>query len=74
MTNLGYPEPVFRLLTLGECRRRERWRNYLVLSIGPDRIPDLIRMMQDEELNRADSQSLEVWAPVHAWRALGQLR
>jgi hypothetical protein len=31
-------------------------------------------MALDEELHRADSDSLEVWAPVHAWRALGQLR
>jgi hypothetical protein len=31
-------------------------------------------MATDEELNWADSDSLEVWAPVHAWRALGQLR
>ena len=31
-------------------------------------------MATDEELNWADSDSLEVWAPIHAWRALGQLR
>jgi len=74
MTDLSYPEPVSRLLTLGECRRGGNWPDYLALSIGPEQIPDLIRMMQDEELNRAGSQSLEVWAPVHAWRALGQLR
>jgi hypothetical protein len=50
------------------------WSDYLALGIGLEQVPDLIRMMQDEKLNRADSQSLEVWAPVHAWRALGQLR
>ncbi len=31
-------------------------------------------MAVDEELNWAMSDSLEVWAPVHAWRTLGQLR
>ena len=51
-----------------------KWPNYLGLGISPEQIPDLIRMVQDEELNQADPQSLEVWAPVHAWRALGQLR
>ena len=29
-------------------------------------------MLKDEELTWADSDSLEVWAPVHAWRILGQ--
>ncbi len=36
--------------------------------------PELIEMATDEELNRADPESLEVWAPLHAWRALGQLQ
>ena len=27
-----------------------------------------------EALNNGDPDSAEVWAPVHAWRALGQLR
>jgi len=74
MTDSDYPEPVSRLLTLGQCRRMDNWSDYLALGIGPEHISDLIRMMQDDELNQADSQSLEVWAPVHAWRALGQLR
>jgi hypothetical protein len=74
MTDFDYPEPVSRLLTLGQCRRMDNWFDYLALGICPEHVSDLIRMMQDDELNQADSQSLEVWAPVHAWRALGQLR
>lgn len=31
-------------------------------------------MACDAALNQADSTSSEVWAPVHAWRALGQMR
>ncbi|NKB70910.1 MAG: hypothetical protein GKR89_27890 [Candidatus Latescibacteria bacterium] len=30
--------------------------------------------MTDEELLWADSEGVEVWATIHAWRALGQLR
>ena len=30
-------------------------------------------MATDQALNQADSDSLEVWAPTHAWRTLGQL-
>jgi hypothetical protein len=74
MTDPIYAEPVSQLLTLGDCRGSQDWPDYLALGIGPAQIPDLIRMVEDDELNWADSESLEVWAPVHAWRALGQLR
>ena len=65
--NTTYTSPVSSLLTYGDCRESQEWPNYLD-------IPELIRMAIDEELNWADSDSLEVWAPVHAWRTLGQLR
>ncbi len=74
MTEYDYTVPVSGLLTLGDCREMRIWPNYLALGIGPEHIPDLIRMVEDDELNSADSDSLEVWAPAHAWRALGQLR
>jgi hypothetical protein len=70
MIRFDYPEPVSQLLTLGECQRGPQWLDYLALGIGLEHVPDLIRMVQDEELNQAYSESLEVWAPVHAWRAL----
>lgn len=69
----SYSPPVDKLLTLGDCRNFRGWPNYLELGLGPEHIPDLIRMAIDDELNWAASDSLEVWAPVHAWRALGQL-
>jgi len=69
-----YSPPVSELLTFGDCREFRGWPNYLDLGLRPEHVPDLIEMATDEELNWADSESLEVWAPVHAWRALGQLR
>jgi hypothetical protein len=74
MTEFDYPEPVSKLLTQGDCRGMRQWPDYLALGIGPEHVPDLVRMIQDDELNHADPHSLEVWAPVHAWRTLGQLR
>lgn len=74
MTEPSYPSPVSTLLTLGDCRKMREWPDYLELGIGPEHIPDLIRMALDEELHRTGSYSLEVWAPIHAWRALAQLR
>ena len=74
----SYPPPVDKLLTLGDAREVgtnvKEWSIYLELGLGPEHIPDLIRMATDKELRWAYSDTLEVWAPIHAWRALGQLR
>src|SRR5437762_13751993 len=72
----NYTPPVNQLLTYGDARviSRSGWPNYLQLGLGSEHIPDLIRMATDEDLNKADSDSVEVWAPLHAWRTLGQLR
>lgn len=43
------------------------------MGIGPGHVPDLIRMACDPELNHADQDDPRVYAPLHAWRALGQL-
>jgi HEAT repeat protein len=49
------------------------WRDYRALGLAAGHIPELVRMALDEDLHRADSESVQVWAPLHAWRALGQL-
>src|ERR1051326_7601415 len=72
--NSSYPEPVSRLLTYGDCSRQREWPDYLKLGLTREHIPELIRMAMDEKLNYADPDAQEVWAPVHAWRALGQLQ
>lgn len=75
-SNPNYGPPLDQLLTFaaGKSTLPENWPNYLELGFGLEHVPDLIRMAGDEELNWADSESLEVWAPLHAWRILGQLR
>ncbi len=67
-----YSFPVDRLLTLG--RPSSTWCDYAGLGITADHVPELIRMACDRDLNQPDSESDGVWAPMHAWRALGQLR
>ena len=72
-----YTDPVTRLLNYGglDIRRiNEPWPNYLELGFSDEHVPELIRMMTDDNLNTAKQDSLEVWAPLHAWRTLGQLR
>jgi hypothetical protein len=73
-TNLiyDYNPPVAQLLALGDIRGQAR-QDYLALGLSAAHIPDLVRMAQDDDLHWADSDSAEVWAPIHAWRALGQL-
>ena len=74
--NTRYQPPVEELLTYGESDwiSPDDWPDYRELGIGPEHVPDLIQMATDEALNEADAESTEVWAPLHAWRALGQLR
>ncbi len=73
----SYAPPVDKLLTYGDGREigenPKDWPQYLELGIGPEHISDLIRMATDEELRWAESDTLEVWAPIHAWRTLGAL-
>jgi hypothetical protein len=73
----GYAAPVRRLLSVGEARSYDPsdWPDYRArFGLEREHIGDLIRMACDAELNQAESTSSEVWAPMHAWRALGQMR
>ena len=72
MTTAPYAFPLDKLLTLGDAHGK--WPDYRQYGLTPEHIPDLIHMATDEELHWADSNSPEVYTPVHAWRALGQLR
>lgn len=71
-----YQPPVAKLLTYGECKptRIEDWPNYVQeLALQKNHIPALLKMVADESLNSEQAKGLEIWAPIHAWRALGQL-
>jgi len=72
----SYPPPVNQLLTYGDIGSRlpDTWPNYLELGLGLEHIPDLIRMVADKQLNEADIDDVAGWAPMHAYRALGQLQ
>lgn len=69
-----YAAPVMQLFELGEANRGESWFNYPALGLTESHAAELIRIATDEDLLWAKSDSDEVWAPLHAWRALGQLR
>jgi hypothetical protein len=70
----AYSSPVDTLLRRGNPGREADWPDYQAMGFRLEHIPELIRMATDEELNNAPGESPEVWAPLHAWRTLGQLR
>jgi hypothetical protein len=72
-----YTDPVRQLLTIGEPNGYDpaKWPDYAAeFGIGHEQVGALIRLASDPALQRGASDSSEVWAPMHAWRALGQLR
>jgi hypothetical protein len=77
MNSTSYQPPVDKLLTLGLSLRlnmgKQEYDYILELGLGSQHIPDLMRMGVDRALLNADSGSLDAWAAIHAWRALGQL-
>ncbi len=68
-----YHQPVKGLLSLGELRHDTK-RDYVALGLSHHDVPDLIRMATDYQLHDGSGDSPVVWAPIHAWRALTQLR
>lgn len=85
-TNTTYPAPVDTLLTVGtaDVETVADWPNHLNSGIGPEHIPDLIRMAKDESLRYKyfddeaypdfnEDEHPEYWAPIHAVHTLGAL-
>lgn len=73
-----YPPPVDQLLSLGEPKEGGRdWRDYRSLGLADEHVPALLALLEDPRLSwlewsEGDDQA-PFWAPMHAWRALGQL-
>jgi len=72
-----YTEPVSQLLSLGRPNtigKADAWANYEAqYHLTASDIPELIRLSTDEVLYDLDREP-EVYAGIHAWRALGQLK
>ncbi len=72
---MTYSEIAGKLLSLGEPRSPgEEWIDYSQIGLAHEHIPELIAMVRDDGLNFADSDADEVWGPLHAWRALAQMK
>ena len=69
-----YSSPVNKLLSYGDPRDFEKWPDYLQLGFTEEHVPELIKMARETDLIFSESEEFENWAPVHAWRVLGQLK
>ena len=72
-----YTDPVRRLLGIGAspANAPAEWLDYTVTyGLGSEHGAELIRLACDTALYSSDPDGTVVWAPIHAWRALGQLQ
>ena len=77
MENHSLAGPLATLLALGEPKyaRDFSWPDYRTFGIGAEHITALIAISTDRELiYLPDEKDARGWGPIHAWRALGQLR
>ena len=81
MDEQTYGPPVDQLLTLvGDVESMSQpWMDYPTrFGLTAEHVPDLLRILADPvllDLNyELDEDDPRLWAVVHAWRALGQLR
>lgn len=68
-----YRPPLDALLRLGDPRGAGIPERRLTLGINQEHAPQLVRMARDRALMTADSETLKVWAPVHAVELLKEL-
>ena len=75
---IDFSPPVKKLISLGEkgIQGTGPWLNYSDHGITTEYIPELIRIIQeiDSFWFEGNAESDETSAPIHAWRALGQLQ
>jgi HEAT repeat protein len=73
-----YAPPVDKLLSYGDPTKKDKlgmWPDYVAeFGFGEGHIPNLIKLATNRELSEAETESAEVWGPLHAWRTLGQLK
>jgi hypothetical protein len=72
---MKYSPPVSHLLTYSDFHEEDslNWPDYLGLGLSKEDIPELIQILDDEELYPPDEEVDEYWPAIHAWRALAQL-
>lgn len=66
-----------KLLRIGTASAPHEWPNYVQdYQLSAADIPELVVLLEDRSIIQTHNTrtSKKSWAPIHAWRALGQLR
>jgi uncharacterized protein DUF1186 len=75
MASYDYRPPVSKLLELGERPlRRNKPHDYRAMGIAEEHLAELSRMSRDRALFEEDCPDPARWAPIHAARAMIQLK
>lgn len=69
-----YTSPVAELLTMSRPEELRDWPDYLELGFTHEHVAELSRMAVDWDLHEDESDDELYWAPIYAWRILGQLK
>ena len=76
-TTYDYLSPVSALLTLGDPREARDRVDYHEIGLTEEHIPDLVRMIHDDALHLADSESVKYGrrsTPGGRWALCGPSR
>ncbi len=74
-TQQDYSLPVAKLFDCGDPRELSYQIAYgLEFGLTEEHVPELLQVLYDPKFNQLDSERSAVWAPLHAWRALSELR
>ena len=69
----AYPPPIEGLRQCGDARKKGPAQGYVkAFGLDAGHIPDLIRLAVEWAEPSLDDEP-EIWAPLHAWRAIGEL-
>jgi tetratricopeptide (TPR) repeat protein len=71
----SFAPPVAELFALGEPMFGPEWPHYVAAhGFTLEHVPELLRLLDAREFDELNGDDARVWAPIHAARALGQLR
>lgn len=70
----SYVAPLDRLLGLGPVEFSKHLIDYQAHGLASEHAGELVRMMVDRALHFSTQDSAVVWAPLHALRALAQMK
>lgn len=70
----AFLEPIEALKQCGDARKKPPAQGYVKsFGLNAEHVPDLIRLAV-QWAEPTEEGEPELWAPIHAWRALGELR